>query len=84
MSSGMRFRADRAASLMHPRVPCAQEAPHEERCTTEAGRIAELGWEPSLDAAQIGVEVQGGVVTLAGSVDSYSEQWHAERATRRQ
>lgn len=45
--------------------------------------IAELGWEPSVNAAQIGVEVQGGIVTLAGHVDSYSEKWHAERATQR-
>lgn len=45
--------------------------------------IAELGWEPSVNAAQIGVEVKGGIVTLVGHVDSYSEKWHAERATQR-
>ncbi len=29
--------------------------------------IAELGWEPSVNAAQIGVEVKDGVVTLGRS-----------------
>jgi osmotically-inducible protein OsmY len=45
--------------------------------------IAELNWEPSVNAAQIGVEVQGGVVTLAGHVDSYAEKCDAERAAQR-
>jgi osmotically-inducible protein OsmY len=45
--------------------------------------IAELAWEPSVNAAKIGVEVEGGIVTLAGHVDSYSEKVHAERAAQR-
>ncbi len=45
--------------------------------------LAELKWEPSVNAAHIGVEVQDGVVTLAGHVDSYAEKWDAERATQR-
>lgn len=45
--------------------------------------IAELGWEPSVNAASIGVEVKAGVVTLAGHVDSYTEKLHAERAAQR-
>lgn len=45
--------------------------------------IAELGWEPSVNAAQIGVEVSGGVVTLAGQVDSYGAKWEAEKAAQR-
>ena len=32
--------------------------------------LAELKWEPSVNAAQIGVEVKDGVVTLAGHVSS--------------
>lgn len=44
---------------------------------------AELQWEPSVHAAQIGVEVKDGVVTLAGQVDSYGEKWNAERAALR-
>jgi len=45
--------------------------------------IAELDWEPLVNAAQIGVEVKDGVVTLAGHVDSFAEKWDAERATQR-
>ena len=45
--------------------------------------LAELKWEPSVDAAQIGVEVNDGVVTLAGHVGTYSEKWDAERAVQR-
>jgi len=44
---------------------------------------AELAWEPSVHAAQIGVEVKDGVVTLAGEVGSYTEKWNAERAAQR-
>jgi len=45
--------------------------------------IEELKWDQSLDATKIGVEVSGGVVTLAGHVDSYSQKWHAESAVQR-
>ena len=45
--------------------------------------MTELEWEPSVHAAQIGVEVKDGVVTLAGEVGSYAEKWHAERAAQR-
>ncbi len=45
--------------------------------------IAELGSEPSVNAAQIGVEVEDGIVTLAGHVDSFAEKWNAERAAQR-
>jgi osmotically-inducible protein OsmY len=45
--------------------------------------VAELGWEPSVNATQIGVEVSDGVVTLAGHVGSYAEKLNAERAAQR-
>ena len=45
--------------------------------------IAELGWQPAVHAARIGVEVKDGVVTLAGEVSSYGEKWNAETATQR-
>ena len=45
--------------------------------------IAELKWEPSVNAAQIGVEVKDGIVTLAGHVTSYAEKLGAERAAQR-
>jgi hypothetical protein len=40
-----------------------------------------LDWEPSIDAADIGVSVGNGVVTLRGDVSSYAEKSAAERAT---
>jgi len=45
--------------------------------------IAELSWEPSIHSEEIGVEVKGGVVTLAGHVGTYSEKLEAERAAMR-
>jgi len=45
--------------------------------------MAELHWEPSINAAQIGVEVKNGIVTLSGHVDSYAEKWRAEKAAQR-
>jgi osmotically-inducible protein OsmY len=39
--------------------------------------IAELTWETSVNAPQIGVEVKNGTVKLAGHVDSYTEKWQA-------
>ena len=45
--------------------------------------LAELKWEPSVDAARIGVEVTDSIVTLAGHVDSFAEKWDAERAVQR-
>ena len=45
--------------------------------------MAELKWDPSINAAKIGVEVQDGIVTLSGHVDKYSEKWAAERAAQK-
>ena len=45
--------------------------------------MAELKWEPAVHAEQIGVEVENGIVTLAGHVDSYPAKWNAERAAQR-
>ena len=45
--------------------------------------MAELKWDPSINANQIGVEVSGGVVTLSGHVDRFSEKWAAERAVQK-
>jgi osmotically-inducible protein OsmY len=44
---------------------------------------AELLWDPSLDAAHVGVAVKDGVVTLSGHLDSYAEKHAAERAAQR-
>ena len=43
----------------------------------------ELRWDPKVNAAQIGVSVDKGVVTLLGAVDTYPEKWAAEDATKR-
>ncbi|AXV81325.1 MULTISPECIES: BON domain-containing protein [Ralstonia solanacearum species complex] len=43
----------------------------------------ELLWEPAVDAATIGVEVDHGVVTLSGHVRSYVEKLAAEHAAER-
>lgn len=45
--------------------------------------IDELDWEPSIDAAQIGVTAHAGIVTLTGTAKSYSEKMAAERVTKR-
>jgi osmotically-inducible protein OsmY len=45
--------------------------------------MTELKWEPTIHAAEIGVAVKDGVVTLSGDVDTYSMKWAAERAVKR-
>jgi osmotically-inducible protein OsmY len=45
--------------------------------------IDELDFEPSIDAANIGVAVEKGVVTLTGHVANYVEKLAAERAVKR-
>ena len=45
--------------------------------------LDELEFEPSVNAAHIGVTANRGVVTLTGFVMSYAEKTAAERAARR-
>jgi osmotically-inducible protein OsmY len=45
--------------------------------------IAELAWDPAIEASRIGVEVVDGVVTLSGHVLSFAEKWNAEQAAQR-
>jgi osmotically-inducible protein OsmY len=45
--------------------------------------LDELSWEPSVDAAHIGVTANAGVVTLTGHVENYSQKLDAEKATSR-
>jgi osmotically-inducible protein OsmY len=45
--------------------------------------IAELGWEPSVDSAHIGVTAHAGVVTLNGHVRNFSQKLAAEKAVGR-
>lgn len=45
--------------------------------------LDELAWEPGVDAAEIGVSVEDGVIILNGAVKSLAEKWTAERAAQR-
>lgn len=44
----------------------------------QADVMAELRWDPSVPANEIGVVVKDGVVTLTGTVDTYMKKWRAE------
>lgn len=41
-----------------------------------------LKWEPLLHAAEIGVSVKNGIVTLTGTVDKYQKKMQAEEAAK--
>lgn len=43
----------------------------------------ELKWQPVLEAAEIGVAVKHGIVTLSGQVDSYLKKKVAEKTARK-
>jgi osmotically-inducible protein OsmY len=45
--------------------------------------LDELTWQPSVDAASVGVSVRDAIVTLSGHVRSYAEKLAAERAVLR-
>ncbi len=45
--------------------------------------LAELAYEPSIKAQEIGVSVKDGVVTLNGNVPTYTEKFAAETAAKR-
>lgn len=45
--------------------------------------IAELQWEPALEANQVGVSVNNGVVVLSGIVDNYYKKVLAEKTTKK-
>lgn len=49
----------------------------------KADVMAELAWDPAINATNIGVMVKDGVVTLAGHLESYSEKHAVERAVHR-
>lgn len=45
--------------------------------------MSELRWQPSLSAANIGVAVKSGVVTLSGTVENYAQKLAAERSVKK-
>ncbi len=44
--------------------------------------LDELKWQPNIDETQIGVIVKDGIVTLEGTVDSYTKKIAAEKAAK--
>lgn len=44
--------------------------------------IDELTWEPSIEAAEIAVSVENGIVVLRGHVKSLPEKWMAQRVAK--
>ena len=44
--------------------------------------LAELAWDPAINADNIGVIVKEGVVTLTGHIGTYTEKMAAEKAVR--
>ena len=49
----------------------------------QADVLAELKWEPRVQSNEIGVTVKDGVVTLTGTVDSFTKKYAAEEAAHR-
>ena len=45
--------------------------------------MEELNWEPILNACEIGVSVKNQVVTLSGTLETYSKKLAAETAAKR-
>lgn len=45
--------------------------------------LDELKWDPEVDPTDVGVEVDDGVVTLTGTVESYPMKFAAEKAAKR-
>lgn len=45
--------------------------------------IAELEWDPAINATYVGVAVKDGVVTLTGHLDTHAEKHAIERAVQR-
>lgn len=43
----------------------------------------ELDWDPSINAAEVGVAVKDGVVTLSGQLDSFMEKYEVEKVVQR-
>src|SRR5690349_14568448 len=85
-SSARRIRSEAGGpSTVNIRVVSLVLGVNKMKTDAELQRIVldELKWEPSVDAAHIGVSVKDGVVTLSGHVASYGEKYGAERAAKR-
>jgi osmotically-inducible protein OsmY len=45
--------------------------------------MTELEWDPAINASEVGVAVQNGVVTLTGHLDLYAKKYAIEKAVAR-
>lgn len=45
--------------------------------------LEELHWDPSFDAAEIGISAKDGIITLSGQVANFAEKSAAVRAAKR-
>jgi osmotically-inducible protein OsmY len=45
--------------------------------------LDELSWDPTVNAAHIGITAKDGVITLSGQVENYADKLDAEKAVRR-
>jgi len=45
--------------------------------------LAELEWDPSIDARTIGIAVEDGIIALTGHVGSYADKTNAEKIAKR-
>lgn len=80
----MRWRTSKICTTIHNKVSKLKGIEIMKTDTQlQSDVLAELKWDPSFNAAEIGVEVSNGVVTLSGHVDKYSEKWAAERAAQK-
>ena len=51
--------------------------------TLQHNVLAELEWDPSVNATKIGVTVDNGIITLNGHVATYAEKWATEKIAKR-
>ncbi|WP_199731094.1 MULTISPECIES: BON domain-containing protein [Aquitalea] len=49
----------------------------------QADVMAELQWDPQINASHIGVQASDGVITLSGHVTDFNQKWAAEHAALR-
>jgi osmotically-inducible protein OsmY len=45
--------------------------------------LAELEFDPSVDATKLGVTAEDGIITLSGHVPTFSDKWNAEKIVKR-
>lgn len=61
----------------------SQEAAKRTDADIQRDVLDELDWERQVQPSKIDVSVNGGIVTLSGTIDSYPKRWAAQEATFR-